>query len=197
LKKLPYSLGKLLVLLQADDNLSPVPGDNHVIRLARPPKDFQEKGQISAIQLEEDLLLSEQDKKSKPPHLSVWVDKLTSPQQAYSFLAPDSPRRLVLRLSVEEIRKIIGRSDDGQIHAELLNVIWVHLGHHDSNGVWICDSRLGAAGHSGITGLHEGAAPRSLTKSQAKRLRKDLRAQLAELASKDCFHIVDSDLGKA
>lgn len=49
----------------------------------------------------------------------------------------------------------------------------------------IGDSRPGAEGHSGITGLDEKSAPEGLTKAQAKLLRKDIRSKLAELASKD------------
>lgn len=152
-----------------------------MIRLGRLPKDFKERGQISAIQLTEEFALSPSDRESVPPHLSVWAENLTTPQQAYSFLPQNSPRRLVLRLKTEEIRKIQGRSTDGTIQPNLLNVIWVSL---NQNGQQSRDRRPGAEGHAGITGLDDKSG-------SSKLLRKDLRSKLAELASKDCHLLKD------
>lgn len=171
-------------------NLTPLPDTYGVLRLARPPKDFAEKGNILAIQLEEEFTLSSDDKTSVPPHLSVWVDSLTTPEQAYRFLSANSPRKLVLCLKVNEIRKIQGNSG-GCVYPGLLNVLWVYL-FQEINGKRVRDCRPGADGHSGITGLDEGSIPKELTNRQQKNLRKDLRVQLAELASKDCFPIMDS-----
>lgn len=39
-------------------NLTPIPDAYCVLRLARPPKDFAENGNISAIQLNEEFTLS-------------------------------------------------------------------------------------------------------------------------------------------
>ena len=163
-----------------------------MIRLARPPKDYREKGKLSAIQLNlsEEFNLSTQDKLSVPPHLSVWVDCLTSARQAYAFLPSDSPRKLVLRLNVEKICTIVGRSSISESYPNLLKVIWVHI-FQDINGNQIRDRRQGAIGHSGITGLDEQQVPHGLSKSEFRLIRKDLRAQLAELASKDCFMIAE------
>lgn len=183
LRKLPSSLGKLLIQLQAKQNLHPVPRRCCVIRLGRLPKDYKEKGQISAIQLTEEFALSSQDRESTPPCLSVWVDALTTPEQACSFLPKNSPRKLVLRLKIEEILKIEGRSRDGEIHPNLLNIIWVHL-MQDVNGKRVRAHRPGAEGHAGITGLDERSVPDKL-------LRKDLRSKLAELASKDCYLLLN------
>ena len=168
-------------------NLTPVPKDCWVLRLAQLPKEFAEKGDISAIQLDlsNEFTLSSDDKDSVPPHLSVWVEALTKPEQAYRFLADNSPRKLVLRLKVNEICEIQGNSGEG-VYSNLLDVIWVYL-FEEINDELIRDSRPGAEGHSGITGLNEESAPDGLTKNQKKLLRKDLRAQLAELASKDKF----------
>jgi hypothetical protein len=189
LTKLRSLLSKFFKRNWAGANLSPVPDVCCVLRLARPPKDFTEKGNILAIQLEDEFNLSTEDKKSVPPHLSVWVDSLTKPEQAYKFLPVNSPRRLVLRLKVNHIRKI--QANSGQcVYPNLLNVIWVYI-LHKVNGKSVRDRRPGADGHSGITGLDEESVPNELTKNQKKLLRKDLRAQLAELASKDCFQITD------
>ncbi len=174
LRKLPSLLGRLWTWLESQRNLHSVPGYCHAIRLGRIPKDFNEKKQISAIQLGESksFELSSEDKKSIPPHLSVWIDALTTPKQAYGFLPENSPCRLVIRLNVDAIRGITGYSADGTAHSGLLNIVWVH----------IQDDRPGARGHAGITGLDEKSAPNKL-------LRKDLRSKLAELASKDCYVI--------
>ncbi|MEG4342428.1 hypothetical protein QUB70_03955 [Microcoleus sp. A003_D6] len=173
----------------AGANLTPVADVCCVLRLARPPKDFTEKGNILAIQLEDEFTLSTKDKNSDPPHLSVWVDSLTTPEQAYGFLPPNSPRRLVLRLKVNEICQIQANSGEC-VYPNLLNVIWVYL-FQEIDGKCVRDYCPGADGHSGITGLDEESAPNELTNRQKKNIRKDLRAQLAELASKDFFQITD------
>jgi hypothetical protein len=155
------------------------------------PKDFDTNGKISAVQLDEsnEFGLSSTDKESVPPHLSVWVESLTKPEQAYKFLPENSPRKLVLRLKVNEIRQIQGNSGENW-YPNLLNVIWVYR-FQEISGKQIRDSSPGADGHSGIIGLDEESVPQELTKRQQKNLRKDLRFQLAELASKDCSQVLD------
>ncbi|MCC5644339.1 hypothetical protein LC607_15595 [Nostoc sp. CHAB 5824] len=151
------------------------------------PKDYREKGKILAIQLDKEVKafdLSTSDKKSAPPHLSVWEESLTTAKQAYSFLQENSLCKLVIRLNVDEVRKIEVVAEDKNKYSGLLDVIWVHL-FQESNGKKIKDRRPGAKGHSGITGLDEKSTPEGLTNKQAKNFRKSLRFQLAELASKD------------
>ncbi|MEH2458589.1 hypothetical protein [Nostoc sp.] len=150
------------------------------------PKDYGEKGKILAIQLSEvkAFELSSLDKKTPPPHLSVWDASLTTAEQAYSFLQENSPCKLVIRLNVAEIRKIEVVAENTNKYSYLLDVIWMHL-LKESNGKTIRDCRPGAKGHSGITGLDEECTPEGLTNRQAKNFRKSLRFQLAELASKD------------
>ncbi|MBW4426871.1 MAG: hypothetical protein KME50_21090 [Nostoc desertorum CM1-VF14] len=165
-------------------DLESVPDYCRVIRLARLPKDFLENKKVLAVQLEPELQPSTEDKESKPPHLSFWVEFLTTPEQAYNFLQerkPDSDKKLVLRLQVSEIRKVVGIADAEKTYPGLLDVIWVFLEKA------VRDERPGAKGHSGIIGLFEQSLPSELTQRQAKNLRKDLRSKLAELASKDCF----------
>lgn len=148
-------------------------------------KRFYRKEKVLAVQLlDKQLEPSTQDKKSKPPHLSFWVEFLTTPEQAYNFLReknPDSDKKLVLRLQASEIREIVGIADTGMTYPGLLDVIWVFLEKA------IREERPGAKGHSGIIGLFEQSSPSGLTQRQAKNLRKYLRLKLAELASKDCF----------
>jgi hypothetical protein len=188
LEKFRFSLGRLLVRLQAERNLASVPAYCNVMRLGRLPKDYGEKGKLSAIQFSEEFNLSTKDKDATPPSLSVWVDCLTTPKQAYSFLPYDSPRKLALRLNVEEICALIGHSANGQAYPNLLKVIWIHI-FQDINAKKIRNRLPGSAGHSGITGLGEQQMPYGLSKKDFRLIRKDLRAQLAELASKDCFII--------
>jgi hypothetical protein len=182
---LNFFLGKFLLRLQSERNLNPLPNYCYVIRLTRPSKDFNEKGKISAIQINEQVFrLSSDDEISIPPHLSVWVSSLTTSKQACLFLEDQSLPKIVLRLSVAEVRNITGHCGDEKTYPNSLNVIWVHKS-KNLNGQQIRDRRPGAAGHSGIIGLYEKDAPTELTKRQAKNLRKDLRVQLAEIASKD------------
>jgi hypothetical protein len=178
-------LGRVLIWWSSKYNLSSVPDQCDVIRLGRLPKDFQEKGQISAIQVNGDLFnLSSLDKEATPPHLSVWVSALTSAEQAYSFLPEGSQYKLLLRLNVEEIRRVVGNTGQA-LYPHLLNVIWVHLV-QEIDGQRSRDRRGGAIGHAGITGLDDKSMPSELTdKQQKKNLRKDLRSKLAEIASKD------------
>lgn len=168
------------------NHLQPVADHHRVIRLARPPKDYLTKGNILAIQLDQEFQLSTSDKQSIPPHLSVWIEVYTTPEQAYRFLQANSPRRLALYLKVKEIRGLNGSSGDKPNHANILDVIWVNL-FWEGNGEQELDNRPGAEGHSGITGLDSDELPQHLTKRQKKLLRKDLRSQLAELASKEHF----------
>lgn len=170
------------------EHLTPVPDHHFVLRLAKPSKDFAEKGNILPIQLDEEFNLSTTDQKSTPPHLSVWVESMTTPQQAYDFLGTDSPRKLVLRLNVKETREIQGNCG-ADTYSNLLDVIWVHL-FDESPEKCIRDSRPGADGHSGIIGLDEKSVKSvtdKLTNREQKNLRKDLRSKLAELASKNYF----------
>lgn len=174
-------------ILSQPEHLSPLPDECRVFRLVRPPMDFLEKRSVSAIQLRNEFNLSTEDKKSAPPHLSVWDDSFTTANQAYSFLGENSPRRLVLGLKVKEIREIIGNLGEDS-YPGLLDVIWVHI-FQNIDGEIVRDKRLGADGHSGIIGLDEESVPKELTANQKKTLRKDLRSKLAEIASKDCFLI--------
>lgn len=186
LKRLSSLLGSLPVRLSARRNLNPVPKTCNIIRLARPSKDYPEKRNVSAIQVDPlSFKPSTLDEASTPPHLSVWVDDLTTPKQAYSFLDKKSSPTLVLRLKVEEVCKIVGISSAERKHLGMLKVIWVHL-FSDPKTKKTRDLRLGAEGHSGITGLEEKKPiPEGLTKQQEKNLRKDLRSKLAELASSE------------
>ena len=176
-----------------DCNLAPLPGGSHVIRLTTPPKDYQETKRVLAIQLDRAFTLSSQDKQSVPPHLSVWEQTLTSPSQAYEFLLEnreDSPNKLVICLSVDEVRQLTSSIIPADEPCTLLDVIWIYI-FLTSETKKARRTGNGAIGHAGITGLDQDSAPTTLTNNEKKKLRKDLRFQLAELASKNNF-LLDS-----
>ncbi|MDZ8257802.1 MAG: hypothetical protein RMY63_05025 [Nostoc sp. ChiQUE01b] len=185
LRKLRFLLGDLPNIFTPKRNLTPLPNSCRVLRLSNVPKDYREKGNVLAIQLDEvkAFELSSLDKKTPPPHLSVWDESLTTAEQAYSFLQENSPCKLVICLNVAEVRNIEVVAENNK-YSGLLNIIWVHL-FQESNGKKIQDRRPGAKGHCGITGLDEESTPEGLTNRQAKNFRKSLRFQLAELASKN------------
>jgi hypothetical protein len=183
LKKLRSLLGKLPSIFPLKRHLTPVPNGCCILRLSNVPNDYKEKRRLSAIQIDtiaKPFELSTLDKKTIPPHLSVWEESLTTPKQAYSFLQENSPRKLVIRLNVDEVRKIKILAEDKNEYSGLLDVIWVHL-FQELNDKKIRDRRPGAKGHCGIIGLDEKSTPEGLS----KKFRKSLRFQLAELASKD------------
>jgi len=132
-------------------------------RLARPSKDFEQKKSIFPISFEA-FEMSSADKEGTPPHLSVWVEGCTTPSEAYAFLRPYSPNKIICWLNVDDVRSISCKIDD-KVYQNLLDVLWIN----------ISNLRAGAQGHSGITGLDQ----------NLKLLRKDLRFKLAELANKN------------
>jgi hypothetical protein len=173
------------------ENLSQVPFNDKVLRLARIPKDYKEKRNILAIQLDKDFELSSKDKISIPAHLSVWVKSYIDAKQAYEFLLknnPDSDRKLVLYLSVDKIRKIVGYAEEKKMYWNLLDVLFINLEVNKNSSEKVF-------GHAGITGLdidNNQQNTSGLSKREAKNLRKDLRSKLAEIASKE-HHLVDDD----
>ena len=163
--KLRYLLRRLVSKTKDGQHKTPVCPELCVLRLAN----LSSKGGISAIALKE-FELSTRDKEANPPHLSVWVEDCTTPEQAYRFL-PNSNRKFVLRLRVNEICML-------ESH---IQVWWIHL-YIDINGRRERDYRPGACGHSGIVGLDRNSIP-------DKNLRKSLRSQLAEIASRDYWEL--------
>ena len=150
--------------------------------------DYDETKRVSAVQLDGAFNLSSTDRKSIPPHLSVWAEDLTTPEQAYAFLAsnrPDSPNKLVIRLHVAKVRGLRSNVVEDKCYHNLLDIIWIHL--FEDEDTTIRDKSPGADGHSGITGLDKKAGPSDLSKKQRRILRKELRAQLADLASDNNF----------
>jgi hypothetical protein len=143
----------------------PLPPGEWVLRLAVASKDFLETGQVSP----EVFALSTEDRRDGPPRLSVWAERLTRPEQAWSLMGEKPHYRLALRLSVDAIRAL--RPNPDSLEVSCLDVKWHPLLAEDGT----LDPRPGAAGHAGITGLDAGASSQ----------RKSWRRKLAQLASAD------------
>jgi hypothetical protein len=147
----------------------PLPPGEWVLRIAAVPKDFQETGQMNP----EVFALSTEDRLETPPRLSVWAEKLTTPEQAWLFMGGRPNYRLALRLNVDAIRTL--RPNPELPDVPNLDVQWHVLRDEDARA----DARPGAEGHAGITGLEAGSAAQ----------RKSFRRKLARLASQDVHWI--------
>jgi hypothetical protein len=143
----------------------PLPAGEIVIRLGVPSMDFAERRKASPNWFE----LSTEDKKQKPPRLSVFCERLTTPQQAWELQGSREEYAAMARLNVDTIRAI--RPDPNSVDVPSLDVVWDGLD----------DPRPGADGHAGITGLDRvGPVHKLHTRS--------FRFQLAEQAVASFLH---------
>ncbi len=116
-----------------------------MLRLGLIPSDLN-KGFVSANVFS----LSTEEKQTPPHWLSVWQESLTTDEQAYA-MATNKNRRLVIRLTVHDIR---GIRIEAAGERSLLDVVWDRLEHlWDEDGNLRPDAPAGAAGHCGIKGL--------------------------------------------
>lgn len=107
--------------------------------------------------------LSEMDKKSPGQRLSVWVEELTVPDEAWGFMInPKYPTGFVLCLETDGIREI--RPADSRA----LDVEWERALTAEGKE----NTLPGSAGHAGIAHLNQGGKAR----------RKELRSMLADIA---------------
>jgi hypothetical protein len=144
----------------------PLPEGQTVFRLGKPTKD----GFVaSPVHFE----LSTKDEQSELQALSVWVEGLTTVQQSLEFIESNREAlRLVLYLSVDTVRGI--RPDPDSLDVPPLDVVWDPLTLQNGNGTEP-DTRPGAEGHAGITGLKR---PPRVSRTHYK----SIRSQLADLA---------------
>lgn len=151
-----------------------LPDGENTIRLVKkttsegkvPPDEFQ---------------LSTLDQQMELKSLSVWAERLTSPHQAREFMRGDKEScTLYFRLNVDDVRSL--RPIPDEIPEILsLDVVWDPLT-VTQDLAEVPDTRPGAEGHSGITGLfRQSHVPRSYFFS--------LRSQLADLANKTTRNI--------
>lgn len=150
----------------------PLPPGEWVLRLAVRPMDFEETGRASAVMFE----LSSADRESPHPRLSVWAERLTTPEQAWRLMDAKPTCQLVLRLNTDDIRRLRPEPDSPEVPH--LDVVWEPLFAAGQHGSRIPEPRAGAEGHAGITGLARGGAVNRL---HAKSLRRQL-ALLARVA---------------
>ncbi len=166
---------------------SEVPGAIDVLRLANEPTEARMSPQAIRTVMEhrralpDFFELSTKDRKQSSPSLSVWVEALTSVEEAWKLVGSVRRRRIVLKLAVDAIRSIRLEAAD-PAHSGV-DVVWEPATIIDNRGNRLPDFRPGAEGHAGITQLDEG------TRIQ----RKDLRAHLARIATVRILSEVELD----
>jgi hypothetical protein len=154
--------------LQPGNDGEPLPDGEWVSRVCK-KKFLSMNGEISEL-----LFKPTSDDKTDPRHrLSVWVEKLTTEEHAYSLSNTTSKDAILARLNVDDIRCL--RPQPDSMDVPHLQAEWHPLTLPDGNGGTIPDPRQGALGHSGIRDLLLG------NKTQ----RRSLRAQLAKLAQQE------------
>lgn len=110
---------------------------------------------------------SKDDEKSPGRRLSVWVEAMTLPDQAWEFADRDPAYTVALCLGVDDIRAVIPPEP-----FDPLDVEWEKAKLKDGSD----NTKPGAEGHAGITGLLQGG-------KREKDQRKELRSRLADKAS--------------
>jgi len=146
----------------------PLPSSEWVVRVCK-KKFLSKNGEIT----EESFVPSSEDKKDPKHRLSVYAERLTSEEQAYSFTQTDSDNAILGRLNVDDIRSL--RPEPKLPEIPYLEVEWHPKTEVGEDGVKRPDTRPGAAGHSGIRDLTIGG----------KLQKRSLRVQLAELAQNE------------
>jgi hypothetical protein len=145
--------------IQPGSTGTPLPGGIIVLRLSRLSKDFLESQQPS----ESAFILSTDDENSELKALSVWAKDLTPAEKARELMGEKrAAYRLILHLNVDEVRAIRISKDFPVTPLEV---------------VWDTDSRPGAEGHAGITGLLR-------PPSGERKLYKALRVKLTQIVTK-------------
>jgi hypothetical protein len=117
--------------------------------------------------------LSTEDKNQPEPRLSVWVEGLTTTEQAWVLVGAARHRRIVLRLGVDAVRAIPAEPTTPPHPG--LEVEWEPATLPDGHGGRIPETRPGFEGHAGVARLGD----RHGTKAQ----RKHFRAALARIAT--------------
>jgi hypothetical protein len=112
---------------------------------------------------------SSDDEESPGQRLSVWVEELTLPDQAWDFTGRDPQKAVVACLSVDDIRAVVPPEPFNPLDAE-----WEQA----RMEVGGANTRPGSEGHAGISGLLQGGNGKS-----DKERRKALRSRLADKAS--------------
>lgn len=153
--------------LRAGQKKERLPDGESVLRLL---KKTTKDGKVSPDEFE----LSTLDKQSELQSLSVWAERLTSPEQAREFMGEKKDAySLFCSFMVDQIRAL--RPDPDNKDVGSLDVVWDPLVVMQGE-TGAPDPRPGAEGHAGITGL---LRPLGLPKPHFF----SLRSQLADLAN--------------
>ena len=151
-------------VFQAGGTGIPLPGGEIIIRLIKASKDGKA--------LETHFALSGPDKQAPLKSISVWAEKLTTPEQACEFMGEKRfSYEVYCRLHVDNIRNLTLP----ELPEPGLDTVWDTL---FQDGTAIPDPRPGAHGHSGIIGLER-------PPEMEKKVYKALRTKLADLANED------------
>lgn len=109
---------------------------------------------------------------SSEQRLSIWVEELTIADQAWGFMGAKPEHNVVACLSVDAIIAI-----PPQPGFDPLCVEWEEALTVDGDGNQVRNTRPGAEGHAGITGLNQGGDGKT-----HKRQRLEMRSDLADAA---------------
>jgi hypothetical protein len=141
----------------------PLPHEAVVLRACKLPPDYHPQRPLTREAF--NFQLSNRDKEQPIPKLSVFVHGLTTEQQACALVGNGTTHRLIARLSVVDIRVI-------DAEGYRLDAVWDEAVLDDGTP----DTRPGAEGHAGITGLYRPPnAPKTIFKT--------LQVRLAEIKS--------------
>ena len=116
----------------------------------------------TSLDLEAAFQLTSEDKKQRPPMLSVWSRRLATPTQALCHLALTGARQ-VLSMQVDDVLAIV----DDMTQSADLTVVWDHHEHLDR-------ALPGWCAHAGIVGMDNGSRTR----------RKVVRLALCDLVNR-------------
>jgi hypothetical protein len=140
---------------------TPVPSGVRLIRMANEPKlanlspeAVRRAGQGKAIPSFFDL--SSEDKKQPVPRLSVWVEGLTTVEQAWVLVGAAPTRRWVVLLRVEQVRATSAPAADSFPPTPPPDVHWEPATTLSEDGQRVPETRPGWDGHAGIAGLGNG-----------------------------------------
>jgi hypothetical protein len=159
----------------------PVDRGAKVLRGNKVPRDWYEGRQIHRGDIGCDL--SDNERNVEGAKLSAFHSDMTSPEQVCNLIGSGTTHRLITRMKVGDIAEVRVRSANPipvDTPSVVLDVVWDAAVMDGPDGEEVPDTRPGADGHVGITGLYHRPA-------LASKLRKSLADQLAEIASRDAW----------
>ncbi len=155
-----------MTMPQPGSDGEPLPATTLVFRIAKGVR-VNSQALTNGEALEIFFKPSKDDENSPGRRLSVWVEALTLPDQAWDFADRDPAYTMAMCLGVDDIRAVIPPEP-----FEPLDVEWEKAKLKDGSD----NTKPGAEGHAGITGLLQGG-------KKEKDQRKELRSRLADKAN--------------